>query len=88
LDENGETDPKNNIVFDQQLADRILSRFVGPSTVSLRQAASPEFAKFCTYLNPDYKLPSRQTIANNIFAESKQVEKLIQKFLNEAPIVS
>jgi len=74
--------------FDQNVANRRLARFIGSSTVSFRQASSPEFASFSTYLNPEYRHPSRQTLVKHIFEEADRAANLLKQLLDEAPIVS
>lgn len=75
-------------VFDQAVADRMFSRFVGQSTVSFHQASSPELESFCAYLNPDYKHPSRNTLVTSIRQEAERASRLLKNLLREASIVS
>jgi len=63
-------------------------RFVGSSTVSFNQATSPELSAFTSYLNSNYKLPSRNTLVSQIGEEASREKKMIKDLLADAPMVS
>jgi len=75
-------------LFDPIVASRLLSRFVGASTISYRQATSSEFSDFASYLNPSYKLPSRGKLTSNIREEADRGKALIKDLLVKAPMVT
>jgi len=80
---------KNNEVhsYDQSIADRLFARLVGSSTIALNQASSSQLSAFTSYLNPSYKLPSRNTIVSLIGEECDHAKALIKRLLTAAPMV-
>lgn len=75
-------------LFDQTIANRKFARMVGQSTISFRQATSPEFKEFTEYLNSEYHHPSRQTLIKAIRNEAEQLIPVLKALLSKAPIVS
>ena len=76
------------IIYDQNVADRFFARFAGSSTISFNQAISAELGAFTSYLNPKYKLPSRNTLVSLIQEEADRAKDMIKDLLKEAPMVS
>lgn len=74
--------------FDQQIADKLFARFAGSSTISFRQASSLKLSQFTTFLNPQYRHPSRETLVKQIREEAAQTVNLIKQLLRESLIVS
>jgi hypothetical protein len=74
-------------IFDPTIANRLLSRLIGPSTVSFNMDSSPELRNLASYLNPNYQLPSRGTLTKLILEEANHVKKIIQSLLASAPMV-
>jgi hypothetical protein len=68
-------------------ANRKFARLIGGSTISFRQASSPEFTEFAVYLNANYRHPSRQTLVNNICKEAESVAELFKNVISNAPKV-
>jgi hypothetical protein len=74
--------------FDSSTANRMLARLTARSTTALNQASSEDLRNFCSYLNPVYKLPSRDTITTLILDETTRIKNRIMLLLSEVRIVS
>jgi hypothetical protein len=74
--------------FNQSIANRYFARAIGPSSTSFRQTTSARFSKFISYVNPDYHLPSRQTLVNNIAKEASRAKEMISELLKNVPMVT
>jgi hypothetical protein len=88
LQQANQSEAKFVMPFSQLVAARKFARLIGPSTISLRQATSPDFADFATYLNPSFHPPSRQTLVKNIREEANRASGLIKQLMSDAPMVS
>jgi hypothetical protein len=74
--------------FDSGLADILLARAVGGSTISLRQGSSIGLSDFCRYLNPAYQLPGRDKLTKLVIDEAGRTKSLIKRLLKSVIIVS
>lgn len=73
--------------LDLNIADRLLARFIGPSTTSLNQGSTDSLADFCHYLNPAYKHPSRQKLTDLVCDEATRAKITIKNIIERIPVV-